>query len=57
MNAVQATDLFRIYPSAEGASAALEALYSAPGFVYDTRVLGALEVALDRAGLLATVTA
>jgi hypothetical protein len=42
---------------ADCASAALEALYSAPGFVYDTRVLGALEVALDRAGLLATVTA
>jgi hypothetical protein len=38
------------------ASAALEALYSAPGFVYDERVLGALEVALDRAGLLAAVT-
>ncbi|MEX1006876.1 MAG: hypothetical protein WD271_03430 [Acidimicrobiia bacterium] len=36
--------------------AALEALYSAPGFVYDVRVLGALEVALDRAGLLTAVT-
>lgn len=40
----------------DSASAALEALYSAPGFVYDERVLGALEVALDRAGLLTTVT-
>jgi hypothetical protein len=38
------------------ASAALEALYSAPGYVYDSRVLGALEVALDRAGLLPSVT-
>jgi hypothetical protein len=38
------------------AAAALEALYSAPGYVYDTRVLGALEVALDRAGLLPVVT-
>lgn len=38
------------------ASAALEVLYSAPGFVYDARVLGALEVALDRAGLLTAVT-
>ena len=38
------------------ASAALEALYSAPGYVYDARVLGALEVALDRAGLLPAVT-
>ena len=40
----------------ESASAALEALYSAPEYVYDTRVLGALEVALDRAGLLTSVT-
>jgi hypothetical protein len=38
------------------ASAALEALYSAPAFVYDARVLGALEIALDRAGLLTAVT-
>jgi hypothetical protein len=38
------------------ASAALEALYSAPEYVYDVRVLGALEVALDRAGLLPAVT-
>jgi hypothetical protein len=38
------------------ASAALEALYSAPEYVYDARVLGALEVALDRAGLLAVAT-
>ena len=38
------------------APAALEALYSAPGYVYDARVLGALEVTLDRAGLLSTVT-
>jgi hypothetical protein len=41
---------------ADCASAALEALYSAPGYVYDARVLGALEVALDRAGLLLAVT-
>jgi hypothetical protein len=41
---------------ADCASAALEALYSAPGYVYDARVLGALEVALDRAGLLPAVT-
>ena len=40
----------------ESASAALEALYSAPEYVYDARVLGALEVALDRAGLLTSVT-
>ena len=40
----------------DGVSAALEVLYSAPGYVYDTRVLGALEVALDRAGLLPGVT-
>ena len=38
------------------ASAALEALYSAPGYMYDARVLGALEVALDRAGFLPAVT-
>ncbi len=38
------------------ASAALEALYSAPAYVYDARVLGALETALDKAGLLAAVT-
>ena len=38
------------------ASAALEALYSAPAYVYDARVLGALEIALDKAGLLAAVT-
>jgi hypothetical protein len=38
------------------APAALEALYSAPEYVYDVRVLGALEVALDRAGLLPAVT-
>jgi hypothetical protein len=38
------------------ASAALEALYSAPTYVYDARVLGALENALDKAGLLAAVT-
>ena len=31
------------------ASAALEALYSAPAYVYDARVLGALEIALDQA--------
>jgi hypothetical protein len=41
---------------ADCASAALEALYSAPEYVYDTRVLGALEVALDRAGLLPALT-
>jgi hypothetical protein len=41
---------------ADCASAALEALYSAPEYVYDTRVLGALEVALDRAGLLPAFT-
>jgi hypothetical protein len=41
---------------ADSASAALEALYSAPAYVYDERVLGALEVALDRAGLLPSVT-
>jgi hypothetical protein len=40
----------------EAASAALEALYSAPEYVYDARVLGALEVALDRAGLLTSTT-
>jgi hypothetical protein len=40
----------------DSAAAALEALYSAPGYVYDARVLGALEVALDRAGLLPAVT-
>ena len=40
----------------DSVSAALEALYSAPDYVYDERVLGALEVALDRAGLLTTVT-
>jgi hypothetical protein len=38
------------------ASSALEALYSAPASVYDARVLGALEIALDRAGLLPAVT-
>lgn len=38
------------------APAALEALYSAPEYVYDVRVLGALEVALDRAGLLPAAT-
>jgi hypothetical protein len=41
---------------AERSSAALEALYLAPEYVYDARVLNALEVALDRAGLLATAT-
>ncbi|MFN8025541.1 MAG: hypothetical protein U0W40_04015 [Acidimicrobiia bacterium] len=34
------------------ASGALEALYSCPGYLYDTRVLAALEVVLDRRGLL-----
>jgi hypothetical protein len=38
------------------ASAALEALYSAPDYMYDERVLGALEVTLDRAGLLPALT-
>ena len=38
------------------ASAALEALYSAPAYMYDARVLGALEMALDKAGLVAAVT-
>jgi hypothetical protein len=38
------------------ASAALEALYSAPASVYDARVLSALETALDRTGLLPAVT-
>ncbi len=38
------------------APAALEALYSAPEYMYDVRVLGALEVALDRAGLLPAAT-
>lgn len=32
------------------ASAAVEALYSGPGYVYDPRVLGALERVLERAG-------
>jgi hypothetical protein len=41
---------------ADCASAALEALYSAPEYMYDARVLGALEVALDRAGLLPALT-
>jgi hypothetical protein len=41
---------------ARSAPAALEALYSAPEYVYDERVLGALEVALDRAGLLPAAT-
>jgi hypothetical protein len=36
----------------ERAGVALEALYSGPGYVYDTKVLGALEVFLDRRGLL-----
>jgi hypothetical protein len=40
----------------EKALAALDALYSAPDYVYDVRVLGALEVALDRAGVLPAVT-
>lgn len=31
---------------------ALEALYSCPGYLYDTKVLAALEVVLDRRGLL-----
>jgi hypothetical protein len=34
------------------AAGALEALYSCPGYLYDTRVLAALEVVLDRRGLL-----
>ena len=38
------------------APAALEALYSAPEYMYDARVLAALEVALDRAGLLPALT-
>ena len=38
------------------ASAALEALYSAPTYAYDAQVLGALEAALDKAGVLAAVT-
>ena len=32
--------------------AALEALYSAPGYLYDEQVLGALEIVLDRRGVL-----
>ena len=34
------------------ASGALEALHSCPGYLYDSRVLAALEVVLDRRGLL-----
>jgi hypothetical protein len=34
------------------AAGALEALYSCPGYLYDARVLAALEVVLDRRGLL-----
>lgn len=37
-------------------AAALEVLYSAPAYVYDAHVLRALEIALDRAGLLPPVT-
>ncbi len=37
---------------AERAGLALEALCSAPEYLYDVRVLGALEVVLDRRGLL-----
>jgi hypothetical protein len=37
---------------AERSSAAIEALYSGPGYLYDQKVLGALEVVLDRRGLL-----
>jgi hypothetical protein len=40
----------------ERAGGALEAMYSCPGYLYDARVLAALEVVLDRRGLL-TVTA
>ena len=36
----------------ERAGIALEALYSGPGYLYDARVLGALELFLDRRGLL-----
>ena len=36
----------------ERAGGALEALHSCPGYLYDTRVLAALEVVLDRRGLL-----
>jgi hypothetical protein len=32
--------------------AALEALYSAPAYLYDAQVLGALEIVLDRRGIL-----
>jgi hypothetical protein len=34
------------------ADGALEAMYSVPGYLYDTRVLAALEVVLDRRGML-----
>jgi len=36
----------------ERAGGALEALHSCPGYLYDVRVLAALEVVLDRRGLL-----
>ena len=36
----------------ERAGLALEALYSAPGYLYDADVIAALEVVLDRRGLL-----
>jgi hypothetical protein len=34
------------------AGGAIEALHSCPGYLYDSRVLAALEVVLDRRGLL-----
>ncbi len=37
----------------EHAAWAVEALYTGPGYVYDGRVLGALERALERRGALA----
>jgi hypothetical protein len=40
---------------AERAGLALEALYSAPGYLYDADVLASLELVLDRRGLLDAV--
>jgi hypothetical protein len=36
----------------ERAEGALEVMYSGPGYLYDTRVLAALELVLDQRGLL-----
>jgi hypothetical protein len=36
----------------ERSDGALEAMFSAPGYAYDSRVLAALEVVLDRRGML-----